>query len=75
MPYINRDEARILSASLKEQKYDYADFFSSKEERIQIISSLEKLEKKLESKSKDRRRFGRSTQDEFGDLLRRFMNK
>lgn len=75
MPYINRDESRILSNALKEQKYIYADFFSSKEERIQVVTSLEKLEKKLESKSKDRRRFGRTTQDEFSDLLKRFMNK
>jgi hypothetical protein len=64
---ITKDEARILAASLNDFKYRL-----NNENNIDgLFDSLEKLELKLEKFGKDKRRTGRTSMDDFSDLLKR----
>ena len=66
---LTRDEARLLSLALSEYKYDLLD----KHRNLTTLSDkLQDLEKRLEDAGKDQRRNGRTTQDDFTDMLKRF---
>lgn len=65
---ITKDEARILAAALSSFKWDldetgHIDGLSSK---------IDSLEIKLEKFGKDKRRTGRTSQDDWSDLMKRF---
>lgn len=71
---ITKDEASILAIALDKAKYDICDkFTSSKEEALATINSLNHLQAKLEVNSKDYRRIGRKSKDDFHDMMRRFI--
>jgi hypothetical protein len=64
---LTKDQARILAASLNDFKYRL-----NNENNIDgLFDSLEKLELKLEKFGKDKRRTGRTSMDDFSDLLKR----
>ena len=65
---ITKDESRILAAALNSFKWDlhetaYIDGLTSK---------INSLEMKLENFGKDKRRIGRTSQDDWSDLMKRF---
>ena len=66
---LTKDEARILAYAISETKYDLSAkaYYSAR-----LFEALEVLEKKLDYFGKDRRRIGRTSQDDFSDLLKRF---
>ena len=68
---INKDEAAILSAAISEFKFQ----LSEKKNISGLFDNLVKLENKLESYSKDSRRFGRTSQNDWSDVLKRFSKK
>lgn len=74
---LTKDEAAVLCQALYEQKYelnekvvDYA-----KETGISSMSAFENLENRLSEFSNDRRRNGRSSQNSFHDILKRFVSR
>lgn len=74
---ITKDEASILWKALREQKYELNDRVVAYA-RIKGISSMaafERLEEKLSKFSKDQRRTGRTSQDSFYDVLKRFVSR
>jgi hypothetical protein len=65
---LTKDEARLLSVALNDFK-----FKCSGEYKIQgLFNSLEDLELRLENAGKDKRRLGRTSQNDWNDLLKRF---
>ena len=71
---ITKDEASILAIALDKAKYDICEkFSSSKEESLSSINSLNELQDRLEVNSKDFRRIGRKSNDDFHDMMRRFI--
>lgn len=72
---LTKDEAAILYEALNEQKYDInervRDFAEKK--GISSMTAFEKLEKKLSDFSDDKRRTGRTSQNDFTDILKRFV--
>lgn len=75
--HISKDEARILAAALSSAKYEIGDKVSrgTPELRKQAFVKLEELEKKLDNFSEDKRRLGRTSRNEFSDLLKRFASE
>ena len=71
---ITKDEARILAAALEEAKYKLSKGYYDNE-RLSIITSLENLEWKLRYNSEDHRRKGRTSRDDWHDMMRRFSRK
>ena len=69
---ITKDEARILAAALEIAKYELKYPI---EPSYPVFNKLEMLEAKLNEFGKDKRRTGRTTQDSFSDLLKRFATK
>lgn len=65
---LKKDEARILAAALNDYKYKLNEVHTIKN----FFINLENLENKLEEFSKDKRRTGRSSQDDWYDLVKRF---
>jgi hypothetical protein len=65
---ITKDEARILSLALDEFKYDLHN-----NHRIDnLFESLEYLGNNLNEFGKDKRRTGRTSQNDLSDCLKRF---
>lgn len=70
---ISKDEAKILAAALEEAKYHFVDIIASdKEDANRKIEFFQALEKKLDDFSNDARRTGRTSQNSFSDVLRRY---
>jgi hypothetical protein len=69
---ITKDEARILQHAINEYKYIIVDE-SFKHENL--MKNLDKLESKLNKLCRDKRRTGRTSMDDWSDLLKRFSNK
>lgn len=70
---ITKDESRILAAALGEFKYQTASK-TDKTLASEAFRKLTSLEEKLEEFGKDKRRTGRTSQDDWSDLMRRFVN-
>ena len=72
---ITKDEATILYFLLNDKKWEFNDSLNheSKEAALAGIDALERLEKKLEDGCKDQRRVGRTSQDDYYDVWRRFV--
>lgn len=71
MPNITKDEARILAAILADGKYILANEYR----HLNLMYRLNNLENKLSAQSKDKRRTGRKSMNDFTDCLKRFRNK
>jgi hypothetical protein len=65
--HITKDEARILAAAITEFKYENV--------RPEFYEALTILEEKLRTGSKDQRRTGRTSQDDWADMLKRYTQK
>lgn len=70
---ITKDEARILSVVLEEEKFNLIDKHNSM--RSELYYKLTELEEKLEKFGKDQRRTGRTSINDFTDCLKRFVEK
>ena len=70
---INKDQARILSAALDDIKYRWASDEPTKLDATNLINACTELSMKLDNFGDDQRRHGRTSLDDFPDLLRRFV--
>lgn len=66
---ITKDEARILSEAINIAKYDMH------RGNRQFLDNLTKLQNKLASAGKDKRRTGRTSMDDWDDLIKRYTNQ
>lgn len=66
---ISKDEARILAAAISDYKYEIIE---RKFGPLNLMDKLNALEAKLENFGKDKRRTGRTSQDDWSDLIKRF---
>lgn len=71
---ITKDEARILAEAISEEKYNIVRNLDPKL-TIQVMNALQALEDKLTEYGQDARRNGRTSQNDFTDLLKRYSNK
>lgn len=69
---LTKDEARVLSAAVGDFKFRSTLNDSSPEG---LFNKLEDLENRLEKFGKDKRRTGRTSQDDYNDLLKRLSRK
>lgn len=68
---LTKDEARILAEAMEEYKHKVIDDYS-KNVYLPLFNKLVNLQNKLEMFGDDKRRHGRTSQDDFTDLLKRF---
>ena len=68
---ITKDEARILSEAMSDYKYKVVEGNNSYKE-LGVFNKLYDLQYKLELFGDDKRRLGRTSQDNFNDCLIRF---
>jgi hypothetical protein len=66
---ITKDEARILSAALEVYKYEHVNL------TFNWYEMLTSLENKLQTYSKDNRRTGRTTHNDYLDCAKRLVKK
>jgi hypothetical protein len=70
---LSKDEARILAEAVRQQKYEMVkDAFKK---APAIFKALKQLEDRLEEFGKDKRRQGRTSQNDWSDCLERYSNK
>lgn len=63
---LTKDEARILSEALKTAKFEWTSL------SLAWFDALTELEQRLQLYGQDKRRAGRTSQDSWSDLLKRF---
>ena len=68
---LTKDEARILGEAMEEYKYKVVGSNSSYKE-LGLFNKLHDLQHKLEIFGDDKRRYGRTSQDDLNDLFVRF---
>ena len=66
---LTKDEARILAEAMAEYKYKVVENAHYKE--LGVFNKLHDLQYKLEMFGDDKRRNGRTSQDNFNDLIKR----
>jgi hypothetical protein len=66
---LTKDEARILAEAMAEYKYKVVENPYYKE--LGVFTKLHVLQQKLEMFGDDKRRVGRTSQDNFNDLIKR----
>ncbi|MCH8494032.1 MAG: hypothetical protein LAT57_00180 [Balneolales bacterium] len=66
---LTKDEARILAEAMKIAKYEMLTLSYS------IYDQLTDLEEKLYEFGKDKRRTGRTSMDDWNDMMKRFVEK
>lgn len=71
---ITKDEARILADAISEEKYNIVENLDPKISTL-TMGALQDLEDRLTEYGQDARRNGRTSQNDFTDLLKRFTNK
>jgi uncharacterized coiled-coil DUF342 family protein len=69
---LTKDEARILAAAIEEYRYDITE---DSRNIPNLMTKLEELTEKLSDYGKDQRRTGRTSQDYWTDMLKRFAAK
>ena len=69
---LTKDEARILAEAMAEYKYKVVENPYYKE--LGVFDKLFDLQYKLEMFGDDKRRVGRTSQDNFNDLIKRIAN-
>ena len=67
---ITKDEAYILASALEEAKYEMNNAIYSPE--IPVYEALTKLQERLAEFGKDERRVGRTSQNSYHDILKRY---
>jgi hypothetical protein len=67
---LTKDEARILAEAMAEYKYKVVEGNTSYKE-LGVFNKLHDLQNKLEMFGDDKRRNGRTSQDNFNDLIKR----
>ena len=70
---LTKDECGLLGAILDNGKYDFIQ--SSRKIPNGTLEVLYKLELKLDEASRDKRREGRTSQNDFSDLIKRLIKK
>ncbi len=72
---LTKDEAAVLCQALYEQKYELNERVVDYAKQIgkSSMAAFEDLENRLSEFSNDRRRNGRSSQNSFHDILKRFV--
>jgi len=68
---LTKDEARILGEAMEEYKYKVVASNGSYKE-LGLFNKLHELQHKLEIFGDDKRRYGRTSQDDLHDLFVRF---
>jgi hypothetical protein len=68
---LTKDEARILGEAMEEYKYKVVASNGSYKE-LGLFAKLHQLQLKLEIFGDDKRRYGRTSQDDLNDLFVRF---
>ena len=68
---LTKDEARILAQAMEEYKYKVVNEFNDFKE-LGVFNKLHDLQYKLEMFGDDKRRYGRTSQDDLNDLFVRF---
>jgi hypothetical protein len=71
---LTKDEARILAQSLNEYKYNVVNEFKDFKE-LGVFNKLHDLQYKLETFGDDKRRYGRTSEDNLYDCFKRFVNQ
>ena len=71
---LTKDEARILAQALNEYKYNVVNEFNDFKE-LGVFSKLHDLQYKLEMFGDDKRRYGRTSEDNLYDCFKRFVNQ
>ena len=71
---LTKDEARILAQSLNEYKYNVVNEFKDFKE-LGVFNKLHDLQYKLEMFGDDKRRYGRTSEDNLYDFFKRFVNQ
>lgn len=68
---LTKDEARILAEAMEDFKHKVIDDFPN-DDYLPLFNRLINLQNKLEEFGNDARRNGRTSQNDFSDLLKRF---
>ena len=71
---LTKDEARILAQALNEYKYNVVNEFKEYKE-LGVFNKLHDLQYKLEMFGDDKRRYGRTSEDNLYDCFKRFVNQ
>ena len=71
---LTKDEARILAQALNEYKYNVVNEFKEFKE-LGVFNKLHDLQYKLEMFGDDKRRYGRTSEDNLYDCFKRFVNQ
>jgi hypothetical protein len=72
---LTKDEARILGQAMEEYKYKVvANEFNDFKE-LGVFNKLHDLQYKLEMFGDDKRRYGRTSEDNLYDCFKRFVNQ
>jgi hypothetical protein len=71
---LTKDEARILAQALNEYKYNVVNEFNDFKE-LGVFNKLHDLQHKLEMFGDDKRRYGRTSEDNLYDCFKRFVNQ
>ena len=71
---LTKDEARILAQALNEYKYNIVNEFNDFKE-LNVFNKLHDLQYKLEMFGDDKRRYGRTSEDNLYDCFKRFVNQ
>ena len=71
---LTKDEARILAQALNEYKYNLVTEFNDFKE-LGVFNKLHDLQYKLEMFGDDKRRYGRTSEDNLYDCFKRFVNQ
>lgn len=69
---LTKDEARILGEIMAEGRYNWLDSIETKVDANNTAHALGDLLNRLQKHGKDKRRRGRTSMNDFSDLLRRF---
>jgi hypothetical protein len=72
---LTKDEARILAQALNEYKYNVVNEFNDFKELDGVFNKLNDLQYKLEVFGDDKRRYGRTSEDNLYDCFKRFVNQ
>ena len=71
---LTKDEARILAQALNEYKYNVVNTFNDFKE-LGVFNKLHDLQYKLEMFGDDKRRYGRTSEDNLYDCFKRFVKQ
>ena len=71
---LTKDDARILAQALNEYKYNVVNEFNDFKE-LGVFNKLHDLQYKLEMFGDDKRRYGRTSEDNLYDCFKRFVNQ